>query len=59
MPVIDESQVRTACDLNARLNWPREMAPMSETGDSALPALLAELQAAADLPLSESRTLPA
>jgi phenylpropionate dioxygenase-like ring-hydroxylating dioxygenase large terminal subunit len=58
MPVIDEPQVRAACDLNVRLNVQKTIAADSKTDEAGLPSLLAELQAAADLPLSESRTLP-
>lgn len=59
MPVIDEPQVRSACDLNVRLNVPKTLAFDSKADEASLPALLAELQATADLPLAESRTLPA
>jgi phenylpropionate dioxygenase-like ring-hydroxylating dioxygenase large terminal subunit len=55
MPVIDEPQVRAACDFNRRLNVPQARA--GDDSDEA--ALLAELQATADLPLARSRTLPA
>jgi phenylpropionate dioxygenase-like ring-hydroxylating dioxygenase large terminal subunit len=59
MPVIDETQVRAACDLNVRLNAPKTLVIDREDQEADLPGLLAELQATADLPLSESRTLPA
>ncbi len=59
MPVVDEQQVRAACDFNRRLNVPRTLAPNAGADEAALPALLAELQATADLPLAESLTLPA
>jgi phenylpropionate dioxygenase-like ring-hydroxylating dioxygenase large terminal subunit len=59
MPVIDERQVRAACDFNVRLNVPRAFAFDGKADEAALPELLVELQSTADLPLSESRTLPA
>ena len=55
MPVVDEPQVRAACELNERLSLLKTAA----RDDSDLAALLAELQATADLPLDHSRTLPA
>lgn len=59
MPVTDESQVREACELNQRLNAP-QMQPRDHAADEKkLPELLAELQASAELPLAQSRTLPA
>ncbi len=59
MPVIDEPQVRAACAFNQRLNVPQLTPRDPVAEESALPVLLAELQAAADLPLAQSRTLPA
>jgi phenylpropionate dioxygenase-like ring-hydroxylating dioxygenase large terminal subunit len=59
MPIIDEPQVRSACDLNVRLNVRKTLAFDAKADEAALPELLAELQATADLPLAESRTLPA
>ncbi len=55
MPVIDEPQVRAACDLHFRAH------PVAspDADAAALPGLLAEIQATADRPLAESRTLPA
>src|SRR5688572_8676970 len=59
MPIIDEPQVRAACDLNARLNVQTAIVANGKADEAALPALLDELQTTADLALSESRTLPA
>src|SRR6187455_1837270 len=59
MPVIDEPQVRAACDLNRRLNVPHLLPRDAAAEEAALPALLAEIQASADVPLAASRTLPA
>lgn len=59
MPVIDEPQVRAACEFNRRLSLPQALGRAHDADDSVLPALLAELQAGADLPLAQSRTLPA
>lgn len=59
MPVVDEPQVRAACDLNTHLNVARVRPTEPSKDAAALPGLLAELQASADLPLSQSRTLPA
>lgn len=59
MPVIDEPQVRAACDLNQHLNLP-QMLPRDLAADERdLAGLLQELQTTADLPLPASRTLPA
>jgi phenylpropionate dioxygenase-like ring-hydroxylating dioxygenase large terminal subunit len=59
MPVVDEPQVRAACDFNLRLNLSQTVSPNRHLEDAALEGLLSELQASADLPLSQSRTLPA
>src|SRR4051812_7147362 len=59
MPVIDEPQVRAACDFNARLNVPQSVPANREADEAALPSLLEELQRTADLPLAQSQTLPA
>jgi len=59
MPVIDEPQVRAACAFNQRLNVPQIVPRSVEADEAALPALLAELQSTGDLPLGQSRTLPA
>jgi phenylpropionate dioxygenase-like ring-hydroxylating dioxygenase large terminal subunit len=59
MPVIDEAQVRSACDLNVRLNVPKTVAFDPKADETALAGLLTELQATADLPLAVGRTLPA
>jgi len=59
MPVFDEPQVRAACDLNRRLSVPLTLPRDAAADAAALPGLLAEIQASADLPLAASRTLPA
>lgn len=55
MPVLDEPHVRAACDYNWHLNIPQTRG----RADDDTSALLAEVQATADLPLAQSRTLPA
>ncbi len=57
MPVIDEAEVRAACDLNARLNWQRFAGCQGD--DGSLAVLLADVQTNADLPLAQSRTMAA
>ena len=59
MPVISESQIRAACDFNRRLNVPHTRAHDRADDGSALTALLNDIQQTADLPLEQSRTLPA
>jgi phenylpropionate dioxygenase-like ring-hydroxylating dioxygenase large terminal subunit len=59
MPVIDEPQVRAACELNMRLNTPLVRPRSRDADEAALPQLLRDIEATADLPLSQSRTLPA
>jgi phenylpropionate dioxygenase-like ring-hydroxylating dioxygenase large terminal subunit len=59
MPVIDEPQVRAACELNARLNLPQMRPRNPDADEAALPGLLREMQETAGLPLAQSRTLPA
>jgi len=57
MPVIDETQVREACALNARLLEGQKRAGAGASAD--LDALLGELRRTAALPLERARTLPA
>lgn len=59
MPVIDETQVRAACDFNRRLTLPQTLLRSHDEDESGLPALLGELERSADLPLTHSLTLPA
>jgi phenylpropionate dioxygenase-like ring-hydroxylating dioxygenase large terminal subunit len=59
MPVIDEPQVRAACEINQRLNVPQTLPRDIAADATALPATLADLQVTADRPLSEATTLPA
>ena len=58
MPVIDEPQVRAACDFIRRVNLPQQTSHRAGADEAALPALLEEIQRTADLPLAQSRTLP-
>lgn len=59
MPVIDEPQVRAACEINQRLNVAQTLPRDAAAEAAALPATLADLQATADRPLGEATTLPA
>lgn len=59
MPVIDEPQVRAACEFNQRLNVPQVAVPSPEADEASLNDVLADLQATADQPLERARTLPA
>jgi phenylpropionate dioxygenase-like ring-hydroxylating dioxygenase large terminal subunit len=58
MPVIDEHQVRAACEFNHRLNVPQTLPRDIAAETAALPTTLADLQATADRPLGEATTLP-
>lgn len=58
MPVIDEPQVRAACEFNQRLNVPQTLPRDIAADAAALPATLADLQMTADRPLGEATTLP-
>jgi phenylpropionate dioxygenase-like ring-hydroxylating dioxygenase large terminal subunit len=59
MPVVDEPQVRAACDFNLRLGIQQTTSSNADLDDTTLDQLLSELLTSADLPLSASRTLPA
>lgn len=59
MPVTSETQVRAACDLNFQISAPLTIGTQPVSAPEDLDELLSELQAAADLPLARSRTLPA
>ena len=59
MPVIDEPQVRAACEFNQRLNVPQALARDPDADEAALPKLLAEIEAGAERPFGRALTLPA
>ena len=59
MPVIEESQVRAACEYNRGLNVPQTLARNMDADEASLQGVLKEVQAAADRPLGEAITLPA
>ena len=58
MPIIDESQVRDATEVNLRLNETRSAAFKRSRQSLSLDDLLAELQRISDLPLEEATTMP-
>jgi phenylpropionate dioxygenase-like ring-hydroxylating dioxygenase large terminal subunit len=59
MPVIDEPQVRAACEFNQRLNVPQTLPRDIAADVASLPITLADLQTTADRPLDAATTLPA
>ncbi|HYR57749.1 MAG TPA: aromatic ring-hydroxylating dioxygenase subunit alpha [Chthoniobacteraceae bacterium] len=59
MPVIDEPQVRAACEFNQRLNLAQIPSHAASSDVAALPAVLGDLEATADRPLEAASTLPA
>jgi len=59
MPVIDEIQVRAACDYNGQLDAPHRVARDPAADEASLACTLAQVQGAADLPLASAVCLPA
>ena len=58
MPIVDETQVRAATDLNMRFNETLSPAFKRSRQHLALEDILAEIQRIADLPMDEAITMP-
>ena len=58
MPIIDETQVRAATEVNLRFNETQSAAFRQSRQSLSLPDLLEEIQRIADLPLEQATTLP-
>jgi len=59
MPVIDENQVRAACDYNKRLNVSQRVVKDPGADSAGLAGILGEVDATANLPLEKALCLPA
>ena len=58
MPIVDENQVRTATEVNLRLNEAQSAAFKQSRQSLSLDALLAEVERIAELPLDRATTMP-